>query len=344
MSLGICTLYNLGNTCYINSMIQILLHTSELNNILIQTPNVINTLENLVVHHWKELLHKTCISSNICKISPHGLIGSIRKYNKQWDHSQHDASEFLIELLDIFNISISRPVNIKIVDNYNNVENQIYLECYKRIQQLYSSNYSDMISIFNGMLITEITDLNKTHISRTFDPYFILQLSIPTHNNDNNTITTIYNCLNLLWSPELLTDYKVSDVSDGWGGERLYQNNITVTKTYYLWITPQILILNLKRYTDTDTKINTYVDIPHHLNLSKYLYKNCTAIPHYQLYAICNHVGNMDNGHYYSYVFVSQINKWIVFNDDLSPQIIPENKVSTQHAVCVFYKKIKLPG
>ena len=43
---SLSTLTNLGNTCYINSIIQILRHTSCLNNLLDNKEDLINTIES----------------------------------------------------------------------------------------------------------------------------------------------------------------------------------------------------------------------------------------------------------------------------------------------------------
>ncbi len=326
MSNHMFVLPNLGNTCYINSIIQILLHTYELNHILQNTPSLKNTMESVIVKHWKELHNKTKVSRNI---SPNNLIYSIRKCINQFDNNyQQDASQFLIQLIDIFKIALSKPVKINISCKYINPENILYVECYKRIKELYSNEYSDLINIFNGMLITEIKDMNQTTISRMFDPYSILQLPTP-----NQPVSTIYHCLDLLWSPEKLTDYTITPEN----GPSI--KNTVVSKTYYLWLTPKILILNLKKY-NTQNKLNTYIDIPLELNLTKYLYNGCTDNPIYTLYAVCNHTGNLNYGHYYSYIFINQINKWVFFNDDSTPVVINDNQVSTKDAICVFYRKL----
>lgn len=328
MSNGICVLPNIGNTCYINSIIQILLHTYELNNILKNTQTLKNNMESMIVKHWKELHNKTMVSK---QVSPHNLIFTIRKYIKQFDNSsQQDASEFLIQLIDIFKIALSHPVKINISNKYVTKENELYIECYNRIKQLYSNDYSELVNIFNGMFITELKDKNNQIISRTFDPYEILQVPTP-----NIPVSTIYDCLDLLWLEETLTDYKIT----GSGSSTL--NNMFVSKTYYLWLTPKILILNLKKY-NTQYKLNTYVDIPHELDLSKYLYPGCKDTPNYTLYAICNHTGNgnINYGHYYSYILIPQIKKWVMFNDSSPPVVMNEDQVSTKDAVCVFYRKL----
>ena len=35
----------------------------------------------------------------------------------------------------------------------------------------------------------------------------------------------------------------------------------------------------------------------------------------YQLYAILNHSGNLNEGHFYSFIKVSDVEKWLEFND-----------------------------
>lgn len=316
---------NIGNTCYINSIIQILWHTDKLNNILKNTNNLKNNMESMIVKHWTDLYTQTLESQ---PFSSHNLIHSIRKYITQLDNThQQDASEFLINLIDIFKIALSHPVKITISDAYNNQNNNsVYIECYKRIKQLYSNDYSELVNIFNGMLITEIKDVNNKKISITFDPYSILQLPTP-----NIPTSTIYDCLDLLLTTETLTDYTVSTDS--------IITNVLVHKTYYLWLTPKILILNLKKY-NKNTKFNTYIDIPHNLNLSRYLYEGCPENPIYELYAICNHMGNMNNGHYYSYILISHINKWVIFNDNSKPVEIDSRNVITPNAICAFYRKL----
>jgi ubiquitin carboxyl-terminal hydrolase 8 len=334
MSIGIFGIPNMGNTCYINSIIQILLHTPYFNYILQNTQNLKNNnMENIIVKQWIEFYTKTVLYKSI---SPHNLIYSIRKYIKKLDNNQQDASEFLIQLIDIFKIALARPVRINISNTYGQNKNNLYIECYKRIQQLYSNEYSELVDIFNGMLITEIKYLNKNIISRTFDSYSILQLPTP-----NIKISNIYNCLDLLWSTETLTDYTIDSTNIFESSSSLQNSSITnmvVLKTYYLWLTPKILILNLKKY-NTHNKFNTYIDIPHNLNLTKYLYDGCTDKPIYTLYAICNHDGDMNQGHYYSYIFIQHLNKWVIFNDS-HIMYINENQVSTKNAVCVFYRKL----
>ena len=52
---SLSTLTNLGNTCYINSIIQILRHTSCLNNLLDNKEDLINTIESNEITEWNNL-------------------------------------------------------------------------------------------------------------------------------------------------------------------------------------------------------------------------------------------------------------------------------------------------
>ena len=70
-----------------------------------------------------------------------------------------------------------------------------------------------------------------------------------------------------------------------------------------------------KRFTNTNHKINNYIDIPiNHVNLSQLVhgYKKESYI--YDLYGICNHSGGVLGGHYTANVKNAN-GKWYVFNN-----------------------------
>ena len=67
----------------------------------------------------------------------------------------------------------------------------------------------------------------------------------------------------------------------------------------------------------------------------------------YELYAIINHTGSLDSGHYYSYVKTinhetSQFtSEWVGCNDTNVQNITEEYAMSSQNAYILFYNLIQ---
>ena len=83
-------------------------------------------------------------------------------------------------------------------------------------------------------------------------------------------------------------------------------------KSIAFWKLPKILIIFLKRYNNSNMKLNSNIDFPlTDLDMSKYVLGYNKSKYIYDLYAVSNHVGGSFGGHYYAYC-KNNDNNWII--------------------------------
>jgi len=332
---GLSGLANLGNTCFMNSCMQVLSHTYELNDFLTNEKykeKVKNIYDSAILIEWDNL-RKLLWNENVI-ISPEKFLHTIQKvaYVKKVDiftgYSQNDLPEFLLFIIDCFHNSISREVNMLIQGNVENETDTIAIKCYEMIKNMYSKEYSEIWNIFYGIHISSLLSINESkEINITPEPFFILDLPIPS----NNKSPTLYDCFDLYSEGEIL------DGENAWFNEETKQKE-NIKKTILFWCFPKILVIDLKRFNAKNIKNQILVNFPiENLNLSKYVvgYKKERFI--YDLYAVCNHSGGVLGGHYTCYVRNAN-NKWYHFNDTIVSEVGIIESIISSKAYCLFYR------
>lgn len=156
--------------------------------------------------------------------------------------------------------------------------------------------------------------------------------------------STIYDCLDLFTKEEIL------DAENAW-----YCSNCKMhkqaKKKMEIYKTPKILILHLKRfktskinsigtyyYTSGSSKISNFVEFPlKELNLSHYIKSKNSGI--YDLFAVSNHYGGLYGGHYTASCLNFMDGKWYEFNDSMTEIIGDTDKIVSEAAYVLFYRK-----
>jgi len=334
---GLTGLANLGNTCYLNSCMQVLSHTEPLNQFLKSdyTTKINHVPDSILLIEWHKL--KDLMWSENCTISPNGFLNAIRKISsiKGRDlfsgFEQNDVSEFLLFMIDCFHNALKREVDIQITGSPSNYTDILAIKCFSMLKDMYKNEYSEMIELFFGISVTQIQSIKTMEILSCRPELFcVLSLPIPI-DREHNSPLSLYDCLDEYCKIERLEN------------ENAYLNENTnskedVNKGTLFWSLPQILIIDIKRYNFTGKKLQNYIDIPlENASFSKYINGYNPASYVYDLYGICNHSGGTAGGHYTSYV-KTENGKWYEFNDTIVREI-NENKLISNKSYCFFYRK-----
>jgi ubiquitin C-terminal hydrolase len=338
---GLSGLCNLGNTCYINSCIQILSHCYELHEVInITSNNINNNINNnnsLILQEWKSL--KDLMWSKNCVISPNRFLNAIHHIstikNRELfsGYAQNDLPEFLIFLFDCFHEALERKVSITINGNSENDIDELAKKCYSMIKNIYSNNYSEMLDLFFGIHVSLIISNNEANeiMSITPEPFSIINLPIP-HSSNNNQEFSIYDCFDLYTQSEFL------EGENSWFNETTNTRE-SVNKCIKFWSLPNILIVDFKRFNNSNKKLNNIIRTPLlGVDLSNYVIGYNREKYIYELFGICNHNGECLGGHYTAYVKNSN-QKWYNFNDT-NVNEINESQLITSKGYCYFYRKL----
>jgi ubiquitin carboxyl-terminal hydrolase 8 len=330
---GLSGLANLGNTCFINSCMQIISHTYELNEFLeneAYKKKLKNKYDSALLLEWdnlrKLLWNENCIVSPGKFIKTIQKIAHLKKVEMFTGYSQNDVSEFLLFIIDCFHTSLSREIKITVTGTPENETDNLAIKCFEMIKQCYAKDYSEIWNLFYAVQVSEITRLDNGKILSTNpEPYFMVDLPIPPDNKSPSLI----DCFNHYVHGETIQNYKDEETNE----------MIDIKKRILFWSFPNILAIDLKRFNSRFQKNQIHVTFPlDDLDLSPYVIGYKKENYKYELYGVCNHSGGVMGGHYTAYVKNAN-GKWYHYNDTSVSEVgIPESIVSSK-AYVLFYRK-----
>lgn len=326
-------LFNLGNTCFMNCILQALLHTDPLRRYFL-------TGNGPAPHQAGQCAKNAngqgpCIACEIdslfCRaydgrmqpIAPAGMLEALWRYSRDLaGYEQQDAHELFITLRQALHTHLGGGM----------------FNCGCIIHQS-----------FSGVLQSDLACLQCGNVTETLDPF--LDVSLDVRSGEGSLDLT--ECLRRFTREEQLP-------AGGYICSACHQNHPEVSKRLSFRRVPPILSIHLKRFEhlSTSAKIDVPVRFEEILNLQPYLsaaslnehevgraggmtMTDSEAAAHvnheYRLFAVINHVGSLDSGHYTAFVCCRGDWFWV---DDACVVACSRADVFASSAYMLFYERI----
>nr|CAD97662.1 hypothetical protein [Homo sapiens] len=331
-------LRNLGNTCYMNSILQCLCNAPHLADYFNRNcyQDDINR-SNLLGHKGEVaeefgIIMKALWTGQYRYISPKDFKITIGKINDQFaGYSQQDSQELLLFLMDGLHEDLNKADNRK---RYKE-ENNDHLDDFKAAEHAWQKhkqlNESIIVALFQGQFKSTVQCLTCHKKSRAFEAFMYLSLPLASTSK-----CTLQDCLRLFSKEEKLTD-----------NNRFYCSHCRARrdslKKIEIWKLPPVLLVHLKRFSYDGRwkqKLQTSVDFPlENLDLSQYVIGPKNNLKKYNLFSVSNHYGGLDGGHYTAYCKNAARQRWFKF-DDHEVSDISVSSVKSSAAYILFYTSL----
>uniref|UniRef100_UPI00358DDFF4 ubiquitin carboxyl-terminal hydrolase 8-like isoform X2 n=1 Tax=Myxine glutinosa TaxID=7769 RepID=UPI00358DDFF4 len=331
-------LRNLGNTCYMNSVLQCLSSTTPLAQHFVGNQYVDDINKKNALGYGGALAEEFAVlvqalwSGQYRSISPRDFKSQIGRVNTQFSgFQQQDSQELLVFLLDGLNEDLNRAKREHISQDSSELLSDadaahLSWEAHSKL------NASVVVDLFHGQFKSTLQCASCKKKSHTFEAFACLSLPIPSGNNKY----TLEDCLRQFSQTELLTGSNRCQCSK-------CKCNRDHEKTLEIWKLPPILVIHLKRFCYEGRwrqKLQNNVSFPtKNLDLTNYVIKG-TRSPKYNLYCISNHYGSLDGGHYTAFCQIAGSHNWFKFDDHEVETLFPE-QIHSPAAYILFYSSME---
>ena len=327
-------LNNLGNTCYINTCLQNLIHCEPFIKKFLGEINILNSKQNSKTYPVSDSFYELLLQmyeTNNDYINPSNFVNTfINLHNNFKRNQENDTQEFCRYLLQDFNYElniITAPSNYKIELPKSKDKNEMFIN-YKK--DCLSKEKSIITDIFIGYFSFEYY-CECGYKQYTFSQF----LDLPIQMSSNVQGYNLYQMLRDNFYKKTYVDMGKNCSFCG----RTSKKNETM-KIAYL---PDILIISLQRINAKyGTKNESYVQFFEGMDLRDIIdteIKN-GGDTKYDLFAISNHIGQINSGHYFSNIKIGK--DWYCFEDSKVYKIGAHIDMNTKEVYTLFYKRHNL--
>ncbi|XP_052123285.1 ubiquitin carboxyl-terminal hydrolase 2, partial [Frankliniella occidentalis] len=336
---GLNGLRNIGNTCFMNSVIQCLSNTRPLLEYLLkqtylsETNTTNSSMKGALIKAFAKMIEELWTGEGQV-INTSAFKGQIQHFAPRFmGYSQQDAQEFLRYLLEGLHEDVNRvehrPSTVLPDIDDSLSDNQKAEESWRRYLRI---DNSSVLDVFVGQLKSTLKCTVCGHCSVTFDPFWDLSLPIPSRTGQ----LRLHQCLEHFTREEVLDGDEKPTCAK-------CQTRRKCTKSFSIQKFPKTLVIHLKRFSPMERfrgKLSCTVEFPlTGLDLSAYAAnpanrgRGCT----YNLYGVANHSGTTYSGHYTAYCRHPYTHEWHEYNDSRVSSIASRSIVSSE-AYVLFYE------
>lgn len=349
---------NLGATCYLNSILQILCNIPELRQkrkIHSSNPdedanNVCDGYEGWLKSHTTEDSSSTFDNSNSALSK---FIKTFITYYSNFGSGMQDQHEYLMLLLKIMHDCRSTACIFKIQGTKKGPLDWLEEKALKnmRTDGMWTSfnNLTDkkengwnssVFQTFTGQYHFQTTCSKCHYVSHRFEIFrsFEVELCGGGAGAGGDSSHNLEDCLRKVITPTQL------DSDNCYECDRCKKQNQSIRKMA-VWRLPSVLILVLKRFTaayvggDITVRKNTKsVTVPDALDMNPYMSYPNPSSSMYELFATANHIGTPQGGHCFSYI-KSPAGKWYIADDNNIQEINKQGALSGAEPYILFYRK-----
>jgi ubiquitin C-terminal hydrolase len=324
---GLTGLVNMGNKCFMNSIIQSLSNTLSLTDYIItrEYKEDVNIKHNEILQSFANLIVNIWDKNEL--IRPRSFVENTSKYIDKYRYpTQQDSHEFLINILEIIHKAVSYEIEMTIHGSAKTKADFLEKKSLERWFTFYNKEYSIINKLFGGMMLNSVSCNNCNDLDDVFEPYFNISLPID-------------DCITL---SDCFSNYFINENLIEWSCDKCKKNGCN--KKISMWSLPDYLIIHLKRFGNNGEKITHNIKYPlDDLDLTKYINSNKCDKSHYiyTLYSVNYHSGNANSGHYWT-ACKNLDGNWYNYDDESLSKYKNENDVINNNAYILFYYRKKI--
>lgn len=343
-------LANLGNTCFLNVVLQALRMSPPINDIFLTKQDVtlrtgskkhemVTAFQTLIRDFWKINKQEGVIPTLIPRGFLHSLHNVLRDTDDDWYRrgQQADAAEALQYILDSLHDGMYRRVKMDIHGQSASREEMSQIKAIESWASFFSKEYSPIVQNFYGQTQICIRCDTCENVSERYEPWLMIKAPIPGADVEGIPVPTLDACIEAAFASESIEDYHCD----------ICKAKTRATMSTRISRLPLITIVTVKRFTNAGHKVRgkidwdvTKTDYSSVMAFHRDPFSDSRAAPVYETFAVIEHHGSTHGGHYRMYA--KQDDDWFEYDDNSVRNVHPDTVVTADSYIALMIPKARV--